>query len=100
MIKNIITGAIQEMSICRAAMHHIRNWVEKKTKRMYISPDLKNKKWTPGKDEMYLVDHLINSIDGTRKYSNVAFGEGFQIYSLKQIKKGDELLLNYNRQIE
>ena len=75
-------------------------WVSNKAKRMFISPDLKGKKWTPGKDEMYLAGHLINSIDGTGKYSNVAFGEAFQIYSLKQIKKGDELLLNYNRQME
>ena len=67
---------------------------------MFISPELKNKKWTPGKDKMYLAGHLINSIDGTGKYSNVAFGETFHIYLLKQIKKGDELLLNYNCQIE
>ena len=75
-------------------------WVSNKAKRMFISPGLKGKKWTPGKDEMYLAGHLINSIDGTGKYSNAAFGKAFQIYSLKQIKKGDELLLNYNRQIE
>ena len=65
-----------------------------------MSPELKNKRWTPGKYKIYLAGHLINSIDGTHKYSNVAFGEAFHIYSLKQIKKGDELLLNYNYQIE
>ena len=67
---------------------------------MFISTELKNKRWTPGKDKMYLAGRLIISIDGTRKYSNVDFGETFHIYSSKQIKKGDELLLNYNRQIE
>lgn len=49
---------------------------------------------------MYLAGHIINSIDGAGKYSNVDFGVAFQIDSLKQIKKVDELLLNYNHQIE
>ena len=75
------------------------NWVEKKGSKMYVSPDLRNKRWSAVNDNMYLAAHLINSTDGTGKYSNVALGESFQIYALKDIKKGTELLLNYNRQI-
>ena len=73
--------------------------LKKKGSKTYVSPDLRNKRWSAVNDKMYLAAHLINSTDGTGKYSNVAFGESFQIYSLKQIKKGTELLLNYNCEI-
>ena len=87
-----------EYTLCSDVTYN-SNWIEKKGSKTCVSPDLRNKRWSPVNDEMYLAAHLINSTDGTGKYSNVAFGESFQIYLLKQIKKGDELLLNYNREI-
>ena len=95
-----ITNAVREMSTpCALMFPIIAIGLKRKVKKTYVSPDLCNKRWTPVNDKMYLAAHLINSTDGTGKYSNVAFGESFQIYSLKQIKKGTELLLNYNREI-
>ena len=87
-----------EYTLCSDVTYR-KDWVEKKGSKTYVSPALRNKRWSPANDEMYLAAHLINSTDGTGKYSNVAFGESFQIYALKQIKKGTELLLNYNRQM-
>ena len=64
---------------------------------MYVVPKLKRKKWKPNVDEMYIGGHLINDFHGTHKKSaNVAFSYFFQIYSIKDIKAGDELLVNYN----
>ena len=87
-----------EYTLCSDVSHN-SNWTKKKGSKTYVSPNLHNKRWTPVIDKIYLAAHLINSTDGTGKYSNVAFGESFQIYSLKHIKKGTELLLNYNREI-
>ena len=77
--KNITRANWDEYTLCSDVSFN-RNWVTKKTKRTFITPGFKNKRWTPGKDKMYLACHLINSIDGTGKYFNVAFGEAFQIY--------------------
>ena len=87
-----------EYTLCSHVTYN-SNWIEKKGSKTYVSPALRNKRWSAVNDDMYLAAHLINSTDGTGKYSNVAFGESFHIYSLKQIKKGTELLLNYNREI-
>ena len=87
-----------EYTLCSDVTYR-KDWVEKKGSKTYVSPALRNKRWSAANDDMYLAAHLINSTDGTGKYCNVAFGESFQIYALKDIKKGTELLLNYNRQI-
>ena len=58
---------------------------------------MKRNKWKPVVDDMYIGGHLINDFHGThRKSSNVAFSYFFQIYSIKEIKAGDELLVNYH----
>ena len=87
-----------EYTLCSDVTYNT-NWVERKGSKTYVSPALRNKRWSAVNDDMYLAAHLINSTDGTSKYCNVAFGESFQIYALKDIKKGTELLLNYNREI-
>ena len=87
-----------EYTLCTDVTYR-SNWVERKGSKTYVSPALRNRRWSAATDDMYLAAHLINSTEGTGKYSNVAFGESFQIYALKDIKKGTELLLNYNREI-
>ena len=63
-----------------------------------MTPEIKGKKWMGNVDEMYLGGHLINTFDGiTKKSANVSFDFFFGIYSVKSIKRGDELLTLYNR---
>ena len=64
---------------------------------MSVVPKMKRKKWKPEVDDMYIGGHLINDFHRTHKKSaNVAFSYFFQIYSIQEIKAGDELLVNYN----
>ena len=65
---------------------------------MYIVPQLKIKTWTDNVDEIYIRGHLVNEFQGTHKKTlNVAFSYYFHIYSVQNIKVGDELLINYNK---
>ena len=64
-----------------------------------MTPEIKGKKWVGNVDKVYLGGHLINTFDRVNKKSaNVAFDYYFGVYSLKPIKRGDELLVLYNRE--
>ena len=72
---------------------------EQLKKTVYVTPEIKGKKWVGNVDKVYLGGHLINTFDGvTKKSANVAFDYFFGVYSLKPIKRGDELLVLYNRE--
>ena len=72
-------------------------WKTNKKRKMYVVPKMKRKKWKPEVDDMYIGGHLINNYQDTHKKSaNVAFSFFFQIYSIQEIKAGDELLVNYH----
>ena len=72
-------------------------WKTNKKRKMYVVPKMKRNKWKPVVDDMYIGGHLINDFHHThRKSANVAFSYFFQIYSIKEIKAGDELLVNYH----
>ena len=74
-----------------------KGWSQNKKKAMYVVPKLKKKTWKDKVDEIYIGGHLVNQFQGThKKTANVAFSYYFQIYSVQNIKAGDELLINYN----
>ena len=73
-------------------------WRRTRKNPIYVAPKTKTKKWTGGVDDMYLGAHLINTNKGPkRKRYNVATGNFLEIYSLKDIKRGEELIMNYHR---
>ena len=79
--------------------HNGKKWIMNRKKTVYVVPEIKGKKWVGNVDKVYLGGHLINTFDRVNKKSaNVAFDYYFGVYSLKPIKRGDELLVLYNRE--
>ena len=75
-----------------------KGWSQNKKRSMYVIPKLKNKTWKDNMDEIYIGGHLVNVFQGTHKKTpNVAFSYFFQIYTTKNVKAGEELLINYGK---
>ena len=78
----------------------VGKWKQTKKNPIYVAPKTKSDRWAGGVDDMYLGAHLINTNEGPkRRRYNVAIGDFFEIYSLKSIKRGEELIMAYNRKV-
>ena len=95
--KNKAVGNEEYTLLSHVTYSEYRGWSQNKKKAMYVVPKLKKKTWKDKVDEIYIGGHLVNEFQGTHKKTpNVAFYY-FQIYSVQNIKAGDELLINYNK---
>ena len=100
MVQKSITNAVKEMSTRYAVLYHITAIGLGRKGKRHTSPltcATKNGHLDMMKCILLLISPIV--LMELEKFSNVAFGPSFQIYALKRIKKGTELLLNYNRQM-
>ena len=96
--KNKAVGNKTYTLLSHVTYSEYRGWSQNKKKAMYVVPKLKKKTWKNNVDEIYIGGHLVNEFQGMHKKTpNVAFSYFFQIYTTKNIKAGDELLINYGK---
>ena len=73
------------------------SWNKNKKRKMFVAPHLKDNKWQGNVDEIYIGAHLINEFQNSKKKSaNAIIGDFFEISSVQKIKRGEEILVNYN----
>lgn len=78
----------------------IRKKRDKTNKKSYVVVEVtgKNKrkgKWMPLKDELYIGAHLINDVRDSNYLANAYLGHDLEITAKRDIKVGEEILLDY-----
>ena len=78
----------------------IRKKRDKTNKKSYVVVEVtgKNKrkgKWMPLKDELYIGAHLINDVRDSNYSANAYLGHDLEITAKREIKVGEEILLDY-----